>query len=61
LVSDTGIISASVIGDTDFAIDTISFTMAAVPEPTWAMMILGFLGVGFLARRRHSKPTFTTA
>jgi PEP-CTERM motif-containing protein len=29
-------------------------TVAAVPEPsTWAMMILGFLGVGFLAYRRR--------
>ena len=32
---------------------------AAVPEPsTWAMMILGFAGVGFMAYRRKSKPTF---
>jgi hypothetical protein len=32
-----------------------------VPEPsTWAMMILGFLGVGFMAyRRRNSAATFT--
>lgn len=30
---------------------------AAVPEPsTWAMMILGFSGVGFMAYRRKSKP-----
>jgi PEP-CTERM motif len=30
---------------------------AAVPEPsTWAMMILGFTGVGFMAYRRKSKP-----
>jgi PEP-CTERM motif len=30
---------------------------AAVPEPsTWAMMILGFAGVGFMAYRRKSKP-----
>lgn len=29
-------------------------TVAAVPEPsTWAMMILGFLGVGFIAYRRN--------
>jgi hypothetical protein len=32
---------------------------AAVPEPsTWAMMILGFAGVGFMAYRRKSKPSF---
>jgi Protein of unknown function (DUF642)/PEP-CTERM motif len=30
-------------------------TISAVPEPsTWAMMILGFLGVGFMAYRRKS-------
>ena len=38
----------------DFAIDDISLT--AVPEPsTWAMMILGFAGVGFLAHRRRKQ------
>jgi hypothetical protein len=35
---------------------------AAVPEPsTWAMMILGFMGVGFLAYRRKSKPALRAA
>jgi len=30
------------------------FTVTAVPEPsTWAMMIFGFFGVGFLAYRRN--------
>lgn len=30
-------------------------TVSAVPEPsTWAMMILGFMGVGFMAYRRKS-------
>jgi hypothetical protein len=29
----------------------------ATPEPsTWAMMILGFAGVGFMACRRNNKP-----
>jgi uncharacterized protein YjiS (DUF1127 family) len=33
---------------------------AAVPEPsTWAMMILGFAGVGFMAYRRKSRPVLT--
>jgi len=37
-------------------------TIAAVPEPsTWAMMILGFGGVGFLAYRRKSKPALMAA
>ena len=32
---------------------------AAVPEPsTWAMMILGFASVGFMAYQRKSKPAF---
>jgi PEP-CTERM motif len=39
--------------------------VAAVPEPsTWAMMILGFLGVGFLGYRKSSKsstPAFRMA
>jgi hypothetical protein len=35
---------------------TADFTLtAAVPEPsTWAMMILGFCGLGFLACRRRN-------
>jgi PEP-CTERM motif len=34
----------------------------AVPEPsTWAMMILGFAGVGFMAYRRKSKPALMAA
>ncbi len=36
--------------------------VAAVPEPsTWAMMILGFAGVGFMAYRRKSKPALMAA
>jgi PEP-CTERM motif len=36
--------------------------LAAVPEPsTWAMMILGFAGVGFMAYRRKSKPALMAA
>jgi hypothetical protein len=35
---------------------------AAVPEPsTWAMMILGFAGLGFMAHRRKSKPALMAA
>ena len=37
-------------------------TIAAVPEPsTWAMMILGFAGLGFMAYRRKSKPALMAA
>jgi hypothetical protein len=36
--------------------------VAAVAEPsTWAMMILGFIGVGFMAYRRKSKPALMAA
>jgi hypothetical protein len=35
---------------------------SAVPEPsTWAMMILGFAGIGFMAYRRKSKPALLAA
>jgi len=35
---------------------------AAAPEPsTWAMMILGFAGVGFLAYRRKNKMALNAA
>jgi hypothetical protein len=35
---------------------------SAVPEPsTWAMMIFGFIGVGFMAYRRKSKPLLMAA
>jgi hypothetical protein len=37
-------------------------SVAAVPEPsTWAMMILGFAGIGFMAYRRKSKPALMAA
>jgi hypothetical protein len=44
-------------------LDDVSVTpVAAVPEPgTWAMMILGFAGVGFMAYRRKAKPAFRLA
>jgi hypothetical protein len=42
------------------ALDNLSVT--PVPEPsTWAMMILGFAGVGFLAYRRKARATFRFA
>jgi hypothetical protein len=40
---------------TQAAFEFDNIAVAPVPEPsTWAMMILGFLGVGFLAYRRKS-------
>lgn len=42
-----------------FEITNIS---AAVPEPaTWAMMIMGFLGIGFMAYRRKDQASFRIA
>jgi hypothetical protein len=38
-------------------VDDLSVTGAAVPEPsTWAMMLLGFAGLGFVGYRRTCKP-----
>jgi hypothetical protein len=38
---------------------TLTGTISAVPEPsTWAMIIFGFLGVGFLAYHRRSTTSF---
>jgi hypothetical protein len=39
-----------------------TFGAGAVPEPsTWAMMILGFAGIGWMAYRRKSKPALMAA
>ena len=41
---------------------TADFVTSAVPEPsTWAMLLLGFAGVGFMAYRRKSKPAMMVA
>jgi Carbohydrate binding domain/PEP-CTERM motif len=48
----------------DGLLDTVSVTQiaGAVPEPsTWAMMLLGFAGVGFMAYRQKSKPALMAA
>ena len=38
---------------------TVDLQIAAVPElSTWAMMLLGFMGVGFVAYRRKQGQTF---
>jgi hypothetical protein len=48
-------------GDSDFRFAAATFT-AAVPEPaTWAMMLLGFLGVGFVSYRGSRKSVFRLA
>jgi hypothetical protein len=43
-------------------IDNVTVEVAAVPEPsTWAMLLLGFAGIGFMAYRRKSKPALVAA
>jgi hypothetical protein len=45
-----------------YSVDSITATVAAVPEPsTWAMMLLGFAGIGFMAYRRKPKPALMAA
>jgi hypothetical protein len=40
----------------------LDVAMSAVPEPsTWAMMILGFAGIGFMAYRRKSSSALSAA
>jgi PEP-CTERM motif len=54
-------------GDNDALIDGVSFqgpaVVSGVPEPsTWAMMLLGFAGVGFMAyRRKHNGQALSVA
>ena len=39
-----------------FELSNVTASVGAVPEPaTWAMMVLGFAGIGFLAYRRKPK------
>jgi len=41
--------------DHGLAIDNLSFSVTAVPEPgTWAMLLAGVAGIGFIARRRKA-------
>lgn len=48
-------------GDADYDDLVVRFHVSAVPEPaTWAMMLLGFAGIGFLAYRRKSKPALSS-
>jgi PEP-CTERM motif len=43
-------------------LSTLVVSVGGVPEPsTWAMMLLGFAGIGFMAYRRKSKPALLAA
>jgi hypothetical protein len=55
--SNGGSILTSVYGELPLSLGfALEGTVASVPEPsTWAMMILGFAGIGFMAyRRKHA-------
>jgi len=62
-----GNIPVNEVIDDGFGGNTISgfavFTaVAPVPEPaTWAMMLFGFAGIGFLAYRRNTRPALRAA
>jgi hypothetical protein len=50
---------ASTAGFEQFQQPRISGIAAAVPEPsTWAMMLLGFLGLGFAFRQSRRRVSF---
>jgi hypothetical protein len=53
--SDFSLFSGTVAG-TYYYFDLGTASVSAVPEPsTWAMMILGFAGIGFMAYRRRNQ------
>ena len=55
-------ITLSVPNGQSLAIEDFTTATSAVPEPsTWAMMILGFAGLSFMAYRRKSKPALMAA
>jgi hypothetical protein len=59
-----GILTFEFTGTGAYAADVVldNVSIATVPEPsTWAMMLLGFAGVGFMAYRRKSKPALIAA
>jgi hypothetical protein len=58
------VLGLSFVADGNFTgtMTPITFEVAAVPETsTWAMMLLGFAGVGYMAYRRKSKPALMAA
>ena len=56
IFDSTNTISKIVFSSSTQAFEIDNLTVAAVPEAsTWAMMILGFLGLGFFGYRKSSK------
>jgi hypothetical protein len=65
-LSNTGILGfGPLVNGLSYTSDSGQFltgNVGAVPEPsTWAMMLLGFAGVGFMAYRRKAKPALIAA
>lgn len=61
-IAPTGYIENVTFSSNTNAFEAADFAVSGVPEPsTWAMMILGFLGVGFMAYRRKETATFRLA
>jgi outer membrane protein assembly factor BamB len=45
-----------------YALDAVVIGTPAVPEPaTWAMMLLGFAGIGYMTYRRRNQNALSTA
>ena len=52
-ISELDINLVSFAGGATFAVDNIVLSAGAVPEPsTWAMMLLGFIGLSFAGYRK---------
>jgi hypothetical protein len=58
----TTVIDSVTFESTSNAFEVSNFAVSGVPETsTWAMMILGFLGLGFLGYRKSSNTSFRVA
>jgi hypothetical protein len=58
----TGHTNDGVLGQYTFLVENGNIVVPTVPEPsTWAMMALGFAGIGFLGWRGSSKPAAQAA
>jgi hypothetical protein len=61
-IFDTAAITGVVFNSSQIAFEFDNVTIASVPEAsTWAMMLLGFLGLGFMAYRRKENSAFRLA
>jgi len=64
---NVGFVFRAFFGENQYSCDNVLLKSvggmtAAVPEPsTWAMMIMGFAGVGFMAYRRKQSPLLMAA